>query len=260
MTLSEGDPRLKKDQEPRSFLTGVFIDDDSYPLKKFTEPFLDLPSFRSIMINPFSAQNFSNSLNQIPPQEVDLVIADQFFDMDVFRPSTRKFIKRVRESNPTAWILETSYSPSGKIYPGSNMSIQTWHLIEIVKDNILILPPNAKTRLDKFKYLTSKAFQEAKSVDVLIQYGHPKPELLSRARNSKRRAQKHPYYLQALSLLQLDAAEFDKLFQTIPDESVAKVVHGLWSVIGHLEMGNSSDFYGLPLDRLRSLIKRENAP
>lgn len=66
-------------------------------------------------------------------------------------------------------------------------------------------------------------------------------------------AENHPNYSQALALMGIDPENFDNRFQI--SKKWEKILHGLWSVIGHLEMGHPPEFYSLPLDRLKTLLK-----
>lgn len=256
---NEGDPAFKIDREPTPLFTGVFVDDQRGFGEAFAQPFQGIPSFRIQIIEPSESEELHTdlqeaqleiALSRINPTEISLLIVDQSVDSHYLRSPMETFIKRVRRSNPSAWILEVSGDVRRKIFPESNNAVEKYDLFKIFMDKIEPLPLSA-ARLDRLKYETSEAFLQAGMSDHRDQDPRSQDDLLSE--RSKQMAEKHPNYSQALVLMGINPENFDNRFRISKEQE--KILHGLWSIIGHLEMGHPPEFYSLPLDRLKALLK-----
>lgn len=184
---NEGDPAFKTDKEPTPRFTGVFIDDDRGFGEFFARPFQDIPFFRSIIIEPPESEELhpelqetqlETALSHINPEEVSLLMVDQTVDSCYLKSPIEAFIKRVRKSNPAAWILEVSGDVRRKIFPESNNAVEKYDLFGI-QNKLDSLPLNA-ARFDRFKYETSQAFSEAGKADYRDQDPRFQDDFLSR--------------------------------------------------------------------------------
>ncbi len=240
MAAAEKDQTIKREEKgPRNYSIGVFVDDEITFGELYARYFLDLPLFTSIIIRPFVSNELEIQLKNTQLNNVSVIITDQFWNNNSFKKPMRQFIKEVRVRNPDAWIVETSGFPKfPPVFPGSNRVLDRLDLIRGL-NQLKHVPLKTSARLNALKIWTTEAF--IRSTDDNSIY--------------ERRARLHSKYPVVLEHLQMSRKDFDDHFSKLPYESTAEVMHTLWLVLGHLELGNSSDFYGLTLQRLKILIK-----
>ncbi len=106
----------------------------------------------------------------------------------------------------------------------------------------------ATAYLSALKVWTTQAFIEAER----FSQGE---DSFGRSFYSQTKAQENPNFTTVLQLLQINEERFKECLLEIQSESIPQVLHTLWSVIGHLEIGHSSEFYTSSLTRLQNLLK-----
>lgn len=246
----------RRDREPLPQLVGVFADDEEGFAEVNTTHFTGIPSFSPIIIETLDVVDFGRQLNMIQPEQVAMVITDQFWNRRYHRVSMANFLLRVRQQNPDAWIVETGGIAQDPAFKQSDRVLPRYELW-IGLRNLQTVPPVANARIEALKIWTTNAFiraNEAAQIDVSGTDG------INIMLASWDRAQKDRYYQQTLELLGMTEGEFRKQFLEVSRGSIPDVMHTLWTIMGHLELKHEKPTYGLSLQRLQELLKeRENA-
>ena len=246
MLNKEGESLKPKDQEPKENRLGIFADDELRFANSYSRPFTGLPSFTPIIIGTGFIRNVREQLSTITLDLVDVVVAEQYYDNYPVRQEMLQFIKRLRAVNLGAWIVETGAIAEQSIYQGSNRVLGTLDMLAMVRQIDKTLP-TTQARLNALKVFTTEGFVEAKKWS--------ERKLGVDATESLQRFDRNPYNMQVLEQLSIGYKNLcDKLLD-MPENLMPEAMHNLWTVIGHLQLGNGPDYYGMSLDRLRGLLE-----
>lgn len=251
MLNRESESSRPKDQEPKGNRLGIFADDDLGFATAYSSPFTGLPSFTPIIIGTGFIREVRKQLRITRLDLVDVIVAEQYYDNYPVRQEVSQFISRLRRVNPHAWIVETGGIAEKPIYPDSTRVLQTLDMLAMVRQ-IDKAPPNIKARLNALRVFTTEGFVEAKK------WSERKGGFLyDYATISLQKFGRNPHNMQVLELLSIDYKNlFDRL-QNMPENLMPEAMHTLWTVIGHLQLGNGLDYYGMSLDRLRGLLENK---
>lgn len=254
MPNREGESLRPKDQEPKENRLGIFADDDFDFATTYSRPFTGLPSFTPIIIGTGFIREAKEKLEAIKLDLVDVVVAEQYYDNYPVRQEMSQFIRRLRGVNSHAWIVETGGAAFNPIYQGSNRVLDTLDMLDMSRV-IDKTPPTVKARLHALKVFTTEGFVEARKASeggVRGLYGIGETDM------SLKRFGKNPHNMQVLELLSIDYDNLCDKLQNVPEKLIPEAMHTLWTVVGHLQLGNGPDYYGMSLDRLRGLIGGKN--
>lgn len=244
---------LPKDSEPKENRFGVFADDQKGRAQSYARPFLGLKSFTPIVLEKGSTSEASAKLDKVNLAHIDIAVIEEFYDNHYLREYMIGFMKRLRDANPNAFIVETG-ALAGRaphqFYQDSNRLVMSFDMMEIAS-SLLRMPPNLKARINALKTLTVEGFIQAgkaddrtKDFDIGV---------------SLRSAEKNSLYMRVLKMLSIESNDFKHKVEDLPQESERDIMHTLWSIIGHLQIGNSPDDYGMSLDRLKRSLTAKPA-
>ena len=249
MPNNEGESLRQKDQEPKENRLGIFADDEPRFATTYSRPFTGLPTFTPIIIGSGFIREVREQLGTIRLDLVDVVVAEQYYGNYPVRQEMSQFISRLRAVNLHAWIVETGGIAEEPIYQGSNRVLETNDMLQMARQ-IDKTPPTAQARVNALKVFTTEGFVEAKK------WSERKRGVYSDyASTSLQRFGRNPHNMQVLELLSIDHKNLSDRLLEMPENLMPEAMHTLWTIIGHLQLGNGPDYYGMSLDRLRGLIE-----
>lgn len=131
---------IEKEPGDRRFM--LILDDSRHNRQVWWEAFWQTPNLRVIL--PKIYQGYTEELiNKVDLSRVDLVVIDWFLDGWELHEETQVFLDHLRETNPLAFVVETSAvrpRRGEKTYKGSNVACCSFHLfvnkaLEPVRDS-----------------------------------------------------------------------------------------------------------------------------
>lgn len=246
--IGQSELLLPKDIEPKENRLGIFADDQKGRAKLYSRPFVGIKGFTPIIIDKGTDFEARIKLDDVNLNHVEIAIIEEFYDNYYLREYMLGFVKRLRSANPKAFVIETGAIAGrgpDQIYQDSNRVVSTIDMIDIAS-NLERTPPNLKARVNALKTLTVQGFVEAGRAD-----DRNKPYSVSQGLKN---ATRNSDFSSVLEMLSVSNHDFNNKLQILTEEKQRDAMHNLWSIIGHLQMGNSQDDYGMSLDRLKRLI------
>lgn len=250
MSNVEAKSLTSKDQEPKENRLGVFANDDLDFATDYARPFTELPSFTPIIIGTGFIRKIREQLEAVKLDLVDVVIVEQYYDNYQVRQEMSQFIARLRQVNSNAWVVESGGIAEESIYLGSNRVLDTIDMIQMARQ-IDKTPPTIPTRLNALRVFTTEGFVEAKK------WSGREGNFYDYASMSLKKFSRNPNNMQVLELLRIDYDSLSDKLLNMPENLMPDAMHTFWTVIGHLQLENGPDYYGMSLDRLRNLLERK---
>lgn len=239
-----------RETEPQRHTLGIFADDEPRFAQEYASCFDGLRLFTPIIVTSRVPLEVSEQLKNVPLNNVGFVITDQHFVDPDLRNEMSKFISNLREVNSTAWIIETGGWAVEQVFKGSNRVVPRYDMSSILK-YLRTAPPTTQAKINALKVWSTEAFREASKFSDTSTTG----DLDLQRRNSLSKAVNNHRFTELLNMLDIEYGDFYTRVSNASGEILPEIIHTLWSIIGHLELGNEEGFFSLPLRRLHSLLE-----
>ncbi len=200
-------------------------------------------------------QDFFLDFDEAALKRVSFIIVDQFYDNGILRRMTSQFIDRFRKINKTAYILEISWEPGAKAYRSDEVidPKSNWHN-NVLFDLLEKAPQTLGAKLQTLKTYVHGEFIEAQLMEnprtPKSRWGKPQEveSFQSLATNTQ--------FAQALKLIEVASAkDLSNVFKGITTPERRLLLHHLWNLVGHLQLGTDSKSYSGTISRIKTFLE-----
>lgn len=225
----------------------IIIDDDfnSYPHQILY--FGEIKGLKIRLLGPEDLKNISE-------QELlgdTIVIADQFNFKNSDKRVATEFLDRLKSVNPNLSVIEASFTPREPIYKGSIYVTHTTEIFDWIKEDLPELLKQPDNLFPWMRYHFNHGFLRAQNSGK-----YPFDEV----RNLFDKLFGNPNFNKLCELLEVNRNELDDGIRYQKDiQKYREAIHLSWMVLGHLSINNGEEFYGLPLQRLKEIIKSQQS-